>query len=222
MARRASEKERGRAQRLAAERAAAKQAQRQGALKIVAAGVVGLIAIAAVTFAIVSSRSGQDTVGRASAPQPTPPAQVSGLSRPIAANVREANRVIDTPIQTKLAALRGVPVVVNQWASWCPNCKAEFPFFQQLARRYQRQVAFLGLDSQDTRGNAEEFLRQFPVQYPSIFDQDASQAASVGGGQAWPTTFFYDRTGRQTFVRPGGYATLQSLDIDIRRYALRG
>jgi thiol-disulfide isomerase/thioredoxin len=132
----------------------------------------------------------------------------------------DANRVVDGSIQTKLTALRGVPVVVNQWASWCPNCKQEFPFFQQLARTYRGQVAFVGLDSQDNRGDAQSFLGQYPVTYPSIYDPSADQTRSIGGGQGWPTTFFYDRTGRQIYVRAGGYATLASLQADIQRYAL--
>jgi thiol-disulfide isomerase/thioredoxin len=110
--------------------------------------------------------------------------------------------------------------VVNQWASWCPNCKQEFPFSQQLAHTYERRVAFVGLDSQDSRGDAEAFLRGFPVTYPSLYDPSAAQARSIGGGQGWPTTFFYDRTGRQTYVRQGGYTSLESLRADIQRYAL--
>src|SRR5205807_7873760 len=54
----------------------------------------------------------------------------------------------------QLVALRGHPVVVNQWASWCGPCKFEFPFFQRLAEEYHGQVAFLGVDSQDNRGDA--------------------------------------------------------------------
>jgi thiol-disulfide isomerase/thioredoxin len=111
--------------------------------------------------------------------------------------------------------------VVNQWASWCPNCKQEFPFSQQLAHTYERRVAFVGLDSQDSRGDAEAFLRGFPVTYPSLYDPSAAQARSIGGGQGWPTTFFYDRTGRQTYVRQGGYTSLESLRANIQRYALR-
>ncbi|GAC1320240.1 MAG: hypothetical protein NVSMB25_12290 [Thermoleophilaceae bacterium] len=130
--------------------------------------------------------------------------------------------MIDTSLQTKLAALHGVPVVVNQWASWCPNCRAEFGFFQQLSDRYRGRVAFLGLDSQDTRDNARSFLHDHPVNYPSVFDQDASQAQSVGAGQGWPTTIYFDATGKATYLKVGGYTTAALLDQDVHQYALGG
>ncbi|MCA1678404.1 MAG: TlpA family protein disulfide reductase [Actinobacteria bacterium] len=144
------------------------------------------------------------------------------MPKPIADNVAQANQLVDTSIDAKLASLRGVPVVVNQWASWCPNCRAEFPLFARLAKHYRHQVAFLGVDSQDSRGDAQDFLKRFRVDYPSIFDQSAAQAQSIGAGQAWPTTLFFDASGHLRHLRPGGYATLASLDADIRRYALPG
>jgi hypothetical protein len=64
------------------------------------------------------------------------------------------------------------------------------------------------------------FLKRFPVNYPSVFDQSAQQAASLGGGQGWPTTMFFDRTGAETFVHEGAYPAVTLLDQDIRRYAL--
>ena len=111
-------------------------------------------------------------------------------------------------------------MVVNQWASWCPNCRSEFPFFQRLSREFRNKVAFVGLDSQDDRGAGQDFLKQYPVPYPSIFDPSASQAVSIGGGEGWPTTIFFDRRGQATHLRPGGYATLGQLRADIRQYAL--
>jgi thiol-disulfide isomerase/thioredoxin len=167
----------------------------------------------------VGGRKDSPTVA-APAAAAAPAVSTHGVPRQIAANAAQANQVVDGSIQDKLAQLKGVPVVVNQWASWCPNCKQEFPYFQQLARTYARRVAFVGLDSQDNRTDAVAFLRGFPVTYPSVYDGSAGQARSIGGGQGWPTTFFYDRTGRQTYVRQGGYTTLASLQADIRRYAL--
>jgi thiol-disulfide isomerase/thioredoxin len=187
------------------------------------AAVLGFVLIVGGALAFVGFRGGHRTlaVPTAASAAPAPPSLPSGgVPRQIAANIAEQNQVIETPVTAKLAALKGVPVVVNQWAAWCPNCKAEFPFFQRESQRYDRQVAFLGLDSQDQRSDAASFLKKFPVNYPSVFDQSAQQAASLGGGQGWPTTFFIDRTGQETFVHQGAYVSEALLDQDVRRYAL--
>jgi thiol-disulfide isomerase/thioredoxin len=148
------------------------------------------------------------------------PQEIASAPQHLRANLSQANQLIDASIGSKLNELRGVPVVVNQWASWCPNCRSEFPFFQRLAREFGDRVAFVGLDSQDDRGSAEDFLERYPVPYPSIYDPSASEAASIGGGQGWPTTIFFDRRGAPTHVRPGGYSTLGQLRADIQQYAL--
>ncbi len=58
--------------------------------------------------------------------------------------------------------------VVNQWGSWCPPCRAEFPYFAQMAAKYQDRVAFIGLDAADSRSAAEQFLREVPPGFPAI------------------------------------------------------
>ncbi|MCA1689096.1 MAG: DUF3179 domain-containing protein, partial [Actinobacteria bacterium] len=72
----------------------------------------------------------------------------------------------------------------------------------------------VGLDSQDARGDAQAFLKQFPIDYPSVFDQDASQAQSLGAGTAWPTTIYLDKNHKITYVHVGGYASLALLEQD--------
>jgi cytochrome c biogenesis protein CcmG/thiol:disulfide interchange protein DsbE len=137
----------------------------------------------------------------------------------------QANRLLDggpEAFERRLRELRGHPVVVNQWASWCGPCRFEFPFFQRLARKYEGRVAFLGVDSQDARGDAADFLRELPVPFPSYYDKDASIARLFGGGRAWPTTAFYDGDGQLTRTHLGAYASEAKLDEDIRRYALDG
>ncbi len=212
------EKERRRQERLAAEKAKAQRAARREMLTW-AATIVGAAAVIAVAVVLVVSHRSDSSTG----PVPVaaaPAMPTRGVPRQIAANARQANQVLEGSIKDKLRRLKGVPVVVNQWASWCPNCKHEFPFFQRLAGTLGRRVAFVGLDSQDKRGDAQSFLRAFPVAYPTIFDPDAGQARSLGGGQGWPTTFYFDRTGRQTYVREGGYTSLALLQADVERYAL--
>jgi cytochrome c biogenesis protein CcmG, thiol:disulfide interchange protein DsbE len=143
-----------------------------------------------------------------------------GTVAQIRASRREGNALIDTSLATKLEALRGVPVVVNQWASWCPPCRAEFPFFAELAERYRSKVAFLGLNSRDQRGAAEAFLEEHPVSYPSVFDENAEQARSIGAGTGWPTTVFFDADHNAVLIRQGGYTDAAALEADIREHAL--
>jgi thiol-disulfide isomerase/thioredoxin len=121
--------------------------------------------------------------------------------------------------RAKLRELRGRPVVVNKWASWCPPCRAEFPYFRNQARKLSGKVAFLGVDSNDNDGDARRFLRELPVGYPSFKDPDAEIAAAFGGAGAFPTTAFYDRKGKVAFVHQGGYASERKLAQDIERYA---
>jgi thiol-disulfide isomerase/thioredoxin len=180
-----------------------------------------MAAIAAVVLAAFVVAAGRDDGTSVRTPAAAAPDVVAPeAERQIAANAGQANRLIDGTIQDKLAQLKGVPVVVNQWASWCPSCQQEFPFFEQLARTYAGRVAFVGLDSRDDRGDAQSFLHGFPVSYPSVFDASAAQARSIGGGLGWPTTFFYDHTGRQTLIHRGGYTSLAALQADVQRYAL--
>ena len=148
------------------------------------AAIAGVVAAAVVVLAVGLAGRDDGSITRPAAA----PAQATGIPEQIQANLRDGNRVVDGRITDRLTRLKGVPVVVNMWASWCPNCRAEFPFFQQLSDKYKRRVAFVGLDSQDDRADAEVFLKQYPVNYPSVFDQSAAQAVELGAGRGWPTT----------------------------------
>lgn len=187
--------------------------------RVLIGGVATFALVGAIAAALVAS-GGND--GARSSPAAAVKIDTTGLPPKLAEHARDANRVIDSEILAKLTTLEGIPVVVNQWASWCPNCKSEFGFFAELANRYRDKVAFIGLDSRDDRGKAEDFLKDHPLPFLSIYDENAAQASSIGGGQNWPTTMFYNADGKRTFVRPGGYTTIQSLDDDIRLYALEG
>ena len=145
-----------------------------------------------------------------------------GSPEPLARLHRQAGRLLDGgagAFRARLRELRGHPVVVNKWASWCPPCRAEFPFFQRQGVERGRRVAFIGVDANDNDGDARRFLRQLPVPYPSYKDPKLSVSAVFNGVQAFPTTAFYDRAGRLSFVHQGGYSSEARLARDIRRYA---
>ena len=117
-----------------------------------------------------------------------------------------------------LRQLKGYPVVVNGWATWCGPCKLEFPIFQRVAARLGKRVAFLGLNVSDNRQKATEFLNDRPVPYPSLEDPDTRIVQHVGWAGGLPITVFYDRRGRK-FVHQGGYTKESDLLRDIERYA---
>jgi len=102
-----------------------------------------------------------------------------------------------------LGQLRGVPVVVNIWASWCGPCKLEAPHLAAAALRYGRQVQFIGVDIRDQRSSAQDFIREQDWAYPSVFDP-AGQIESGLGFFGQPDTLFFDRQGRQIGFSAGG------------------
>jgi cytochrome c biogenesis protein CcmG, thiol:disulfide interchange protein DsbE len=126
-----------------------------------------------------------------------------------------------TAFKARLTALKGHPVVVNKWASWCGPCRAEFPDFQKASVKFGKRVAFLGVDGNDNHGDAVKFLKQYPVPYPSYEDPDGQIAQVLNATVAFPTTVFYDRAGKLAYLHQGQYLTGAKLEQDIQRYALR-
>lgn len=120
----------------------------------------------------------------------------------------------------RLASLEGIPVVVNKWASWCGPCRFEFPFFQSQADERGDEVAFLGVDSNDSEEAAATFLEELPLPYPSYLDPDQEIADEfMDNAREFPATAFYDSDGELAYVHLGGYPDEQSLAADIDRYA---
>jgi hypothetical protein len=80
-------------------------------------------------------------------------------------------------------------------------------------------VAFLGVDGQDSDAEAEEFLEEYPVAYPSYKDPDLKIAEVIKAVGPFPATVFYDRSGEIVHLKQGGYADERALAQDIGRYA---
>lgn len=94
-----------------------------------------------------------------------------------------------------LSELRGSPVVVNFWASWCVPCKEEAPILASSARRHAGKVAFVGLDIHDFKSDALRFLNRYRVNYVSIRDKGDGTYRAYGLTGV-PETYFLDRLGR--------------------------
>lgn len=150
---------------------------------------------------------------------------LAGSPKPLAALHEQSNELLGggaDAFEKRLGGLKGYPVVVNKWASWCGPCRAEFPFLQKASARFGREVAFIGVDSQDSDDAAKTFLGEYPVAYPSYTDPDQQIAQVLNATLGFPSTAFYDRSGEQVYLRQGGYPSEAALFADIRRYALGG
>ena len=176
--------------------------------------VVILALAATVTGGCSSSGPGESASTKDFAKLKGAPAALAGLYRQPSAILAGGRSAFDE----RIAELRAHPVVVNAWASWCGPCRFEFPFFQKQAVKRGKQVAFLGVNSQDNKGDAEDFLGKYPLPFPSYEDGngDVARRLRIVG---LPATAYYDRKGELAYLHQGAYASERKLAEDIERYA---
>ncbi len=200
---------------------------RLGRMRRTLLALVALLALAAV---VAVGLTQADEGAESSGPSPAFDLErarrdLAGAPVPLASLHDQANQLLpggEKAFRARLESLRGHPVVVNKWASWCGPCRAEFPAFQRQATERGKEIAFLGIDSGDTRGEARTFLRDYPVPFPSYEDPDGTIAKRHAPRAYFPTTVFIDERGRTAFIHQGGYASSQALAADIDRHLGRG
>lgn len=112
-----------------------------------------------------------------------------------------------------LAELRGHPVVLNFWASWCIPCREEAPSFDASARAHRGKVAFLGLDVQDLVPDARRFLDELDVPYVSVHD-GTPKSYGAYGLTGVPETYFIDAQGR-VVAHAAGAVSRRELEASI-------
>jgi peroxiredoxin len=93
-----------------------------------------------------------------------------------------------------LADLRGRPVVLNFWATWCPPCRIELPYFQEASVRYNGRVTIVGVDQGEPASVVGPFAAELGLSYPLALDDD-SRVNRLYRVNALPTTVFVDADG---------------------------
>jgi cytochrome c biogenesis protein CcmG, thiol:disulfide interchange protein DsbE len=182
-----------------------------------------LLAAAATTFAVVGLVAcGSGSSGGGASKAPNYERALAGAPKPLAELYDQANQLLPggtSAFEQRLADLKGYPVVVNKWASWCGPCRVEFPWLQDLSAKLGKRVAFVGVDSDDSAAAAKTFLGELPVPYPSYTDPGSDIAKVIEATVGFPGTAFYDSQGTLAFVRQGQYPNKAALAADIKRYA---
>ena len=191
--------------------------------------ILGCVGLAiALTIAVVIGAGQAGDADRATG-EDVPPLSLATVSEPIAgapgelAALRARVNVLQPgakrALDAQLRALRGHPVVVNLWASWCDPCRHELPFLQRQAVKRGATVAFLGVNSNDNDSDARRLGRRYPMPYPSIVDPRLAIAGEYGA-RGLPATAFYDASGKRVLVHQGGFTSETQLAAEIDRYAL--
>ena len=88
----------------------------------------------------------------------------------------------------------GTPVILNFWATWCPPCRVEMPYFERASDLYEGKVAILGLNQAESAALIAGFARDHGLTYPLLVDEDM-RVNNLYGVLNLPTTIFIDRNG---------------------------
>jgi thiol-disulfide isomerase/thioredoxin len=110
------------------------------------------------------------------------------------------------PIQLKdlnggtvnLADYQGKPVIINFWATWCGPCRFEIPMLNELHRKYSpKGLVILGISTDEEGASiVKPFMKEVPIEYRAYLKGKDTEE-KFGGIWALPTTFFYDKNGKQ-------------------------
>lgn len=93
-----------------------------------------------------------------------------------------------------LNALKGQPVVINFWATWCPPCKEEMPLLERYATEYKGQMTVLGVDYAEDEALVRAFVEEQRITFPILLDHDGV-VSDLYYVRNYPTTFFVDAEG---------------------------
>jgi len=192
---------------------------------VVALLVLATVAIAFAALALLGHRHATTT-----APATPQPSQLGHRGGPSSDSSRLAELHAQSgellgrapALRARIRELRGLPIVINVWASWCEPCRKQSRLVAGASDRYQRRVAFLGADIADTNAAARSFLAHHPSGYPSYQATSTQLRCLVPRGLAGiPTTIFIDTTGQVISIHLGAYQSAAPIDREIEHAAKR-
>lgn len=143
------------------------------------------------------------------------------------ANVPEGisigNRAIDFELQTldgktvKLSDFRGKPVLLNFWATWCPPCRFEVPFLDQINQSYAAKgLVMLAVDIGEDSTTINNFMMSLNVSLPVLMDTD-KKVAKAYSITTIPRTFLIDNNGIIRQMVPGAFQDKAAIENELKK-----
>ncbi|WP_221090589.1 TlpA family protein disulfide reductase [Deinococcus aquaedulcis] len=126
-------------------------------------------------------------------------------------------------VPVSLESLKGRPVVLNFWASWCGPCRAEAPLLRELSERQGagQGLAVIGiLFNETSEKNARDFIREYALAYPNLKDPGLDTGVNYGVSGI-PETVFVDAGGVVRHMDRGGL-THEKLNAGLKAIGVPG
>ena len=154
----------------------------------------------------------------------TPGAALSGSNATLRGKTAPDFQLLDLEGKTvRLADLRGKAVLLNFWATWCPPCKLEMPWFVELQKQYGPQglqIVGVAMDEGNAHDAVAKFTKEIGVNYTILLGND-KVADQYGGVDALPTTFYIGRDGK-IVSRVFGLVSHREIEENIRAALKQG
>jgi cytochrome c biogenesis protein CcmG/thiol:disulfide interchange protein DsbE len=158
--------------------------------------VIVSIAIPAVLLAVILGHDGSGGRGSSASTTTFPASAAIDSSRAQVGTPAPLFRLPDTDGRTvSLADLRGKPLVLAFFASWCHPCEEELPVLEQFARDDSGRLQVAAISYQDLKSDSVDFVRRLGITYPALLDDPGAPVARRYGVRGIPQTVFVDARG---------------------------
>ena len=112
-----------------------------------------------------------------------------------------------------LSDLRGNPVLINFWASWCGPCRYEMPFIQEVYEEWSASgLVVLAINKGESLSTAKDFMQSYNLSFPALLDinQDVALEYNI---RSIPTTFFIDKDGIIQAIKVGPFSSKTEIEM---------
>lgn len=149
------------------------------------------------------------------------PTSTSTSDEPLTRGAQVGNLALDFTLldlndqPVSLSSLLGKPVMLNFWATWCPPCRHEMPFFQEIHEKSaDKGLVVLAVNVGESRSTVSEFIQENNYSFSVLLDTDQGIALEYGI-RTFPTTIFIDKDGIIQRIKIGAFLTKAELESNL-------